>query len=81
MTPIVGVSYLSAINNQMTTMIDALTTYRFRSLEELLNDWKPGRITHSATVGKSVVFEARLKPFVGSLHPFNILTEEIYGND
>ena len=60
-------------------MIDIITSYRFRSLQELLNDWKPNRKTGSAKMGTGVM-NAQLKPFTGSLHPFNIITEEIYND-
>ena len=60
-------------------MIEAIINYRIRSLEELLNDWKPGRETGGAKMGTGRM-KAQLKPFVGSLHPLNILTEEIYND-
>ena len=61
-------------------MTKTILSYRIRSLEELMNDWKPGRETGGAKMGTGLM-KAKLKPFVGSLHPFNIITEEIYDND
>lgn len=57
-------------------MIDIIILYNRRTKEQLMNDWKKGRQTGNATIGKKKIMKTKPTQFKGSLHPFNIITKE-----